>query len=163
MIVRPKIEKKKINYCNRLSRHKLTLNAGWYNQYHCLGQIFVIVQCLYILLVGDLCFNPNKKQKPKNKRKLDTEKTYEKVIADIAAEYGKPYPWDVRVRIMGTVENVTAKIAVTELGLPITIDEFRQKFSKESRARLGHVPMMKGVHLWHRRFSCYRFVLCDFV
>lgn len=58
---------------------------------------------------------------------------------------------------MGTVESVTAKIAVTELGLPITIDEFRQKFSKESRSRLGHVQMMKGVH--HDTGDSHYFVL----
>lgn len=75
----------------------------------------------------------------------DTEKIYEKVIGDIAASYGKPYPWDVRVRILGTTETATAKIAVTELNLPITVAEFRSIFSSTAREHLSDVSMMKGV------------------
>lgn len=68
------------------------------------------------------------------------------MIGDIAASYGKPYPWDVRVRLLGTTEMTTAKIAVTELELPITIDEFRAQFTASSRQKLLDVDMMKGVH-----------------
>lgn len=75
----------------------------------------------------------------------DTEKIYEKVIFDIAASYGKPYPWDVRVRLLGTTENATSKIAVTELNLPISVAEFRSQFSSTARKRLCDVSMMKGV------------------
>lgn len=76
---------------------------------------------------------------------IDTEHIYEKVIGEIAASYDKPYPWDVRVSLLGTTEMTTAKIAVTELGLPITVDEFRSQFSTASRQRLGDVGMMEGV------------------
>lgn len=58
--------------------------------------------------------------------------------------YNKPYPWDTRIRILGTTEQMTAKIAVNELALPITVDEFRAKFSELARVRLQTVPWLRG-------------------
>jgi len=91
---------------------------------------------------------------------LDTEKIYEKVIGDIAASYGKPYPWDVRVRLLGTTENATAKIAVTELNLPITVAEFRSVFSSTARVHLSDVSMMKGAERLLRHLNKNNIPFC---
>lgn len=59
-------------------------------------------------------------------------------------EFGKTYPWKVRMQILGTTEQMTAHIAVTELGLPITTDEFRKRFADKARERVGDVPLLTG-------------------
>lgn len=58
--------------------------------------------------------------------------------------YNKPYPWDTRIRILGTTEQMTAKIAINDLQLPITVDEFRQKYSELARKRLRNVTWLRG-------------------
>lgn len=58
--------------------------------------------------------------------------------------HNKPYPWETRIRILGTTEQMTAKIAVNELQLPITVDEFRQKFSELARIRLRDCAWLRG-------------------
>jgi pseudouridine-5'-monophosphatase len=75
---------------------------------------------------------------------LDTEHIYEGLVRDVAKMYNKPYPWDTRIRILGTTEQMTAKIAVKELQLPITVDEFRHKFSELARERLRNVTWLRG-------------------
>lgn len=89
----------------------------------------------------------------------DTEHIYEQVIREIAASYDKEYFWEVRVRLLGTTEQNTSKIAVTELGLPITVEEFRTQFSTMGRQRLNDVGMMKGVHNGCMWCSFYCFCL----
>lgn len=70
-------------------------------------------------------------------------------MRDVAKMYNKPYPWDTRIRILGTTEQMTAKIAVKELQLPITVDEFRHKFSELARERLRNVTWLRGsVFFW---------------
>ncbi|XP_037039522.1 probable pseudouridine-5'-phosphatase isoform X1 [Bradysia coprophila] len=75
---------------------------------------------------------------------LDTEHIYEGLVRDIAKMYDKNYDWDTRLRILGTTEQMTAKIAVNELKLPITVDQFRQKFSELGRKRLRNVTWLRG-------------------
>jgi len=75
---------------------------------------------------------------------LDTEHIYESAVRDIAKMYGKPYPKEVRMRILGTTEQLTAKIAVTELQLPITVTKFRELFSAYLRRRLADLSLMRG-------------------
>lgn len=65
-------------------------------------------------------------------------------MRDVAKMYNKPYPWDTRIRILGTTEQMTAKIAVNDLKLPITVDEFRQKFCELGRKRLQNVGWLRG-------------------
>lgn len=74
----------------------------------------------------------------------DTEHIYEGLVRDIAKMYNKPYPYETRIRILGTTEQMTAKIAVNELKLPITVDEFRQKFCELGRKRLQNVTWLRG-------------------
>lgn len=67
------------------------------------------------------------------------------MVRDIAKEHNKPYPHDVRMRILGTTEQMTAKIAVNELHLPITVDQFKLRFSELGRNRLANVNLLKGI------------------
>lgn len=75
---------------------------------------------------------------------LDTEHIYENMVGDIARSFGIPYRYDVRMRILGTTEQMTAKLAVNELRLPISVDEFTVRFSELGRQRLGNVDLLKG-------------------
>lgn len=74
----------------------------------------------------------------------DTEPVYEEVIRQIAQTYNKTYPIEVRLKLLGTTEPRTAEIAVTDLGLPITPQEFLEKFHVLCRKLLANCPMKPG-------------------
>ena len=82
----------------------------------------------------------------------DTEHIYEKIIRDLAASYGKPYPWEVRMKILGTTERRTCEIAVAELGLPCTVDEFHKQFIQACLDNLGDAFLMRGAERIIRHF-----------
>lgn len=48
------------------------------------------------------------------------------------------------MRILGTTEQMTAQIAIEDLNLPITVDDFRVLFSNILRKRLGDLSLMRG-------------------
>lgn len=48
------------------------------------------------------------------------------------------------MRILGTTEQMSAKIAVTELGLPITVNEFLDLFSALCRKRFANLDLLPG-------------------
>ncbi|XP_059221053.1 probable pseudouridine-5'-phosphatase isoform X3 [Stomoxys calcitrans] len=75
---------------------------------------------------------------------LDTEKVYEEIIRQIAQSFDKPYPTEVRLKVMGTTEPRTAEIVVADLSLPITTDEFLHKFHELCRQMLSGCPLTKG-------------------
>lgn len=66
------------------------------------------------------------------------------MVGDIAKLYGKPYPHDVRMRVLGTTEQLMAKIAVTDLDLPITPAEFHKIFQMLCRKRFLNLNLMPG-------------------
>lgn len=75
----------------------------------------------------------------------DTEKIYEKIIENLAKSYNRPYPWEVRMRILGTTERRTCEIAVKELNLPCTVDEFHRQFVLSCLKNLENVYLFKGI------------------
>lgn len=75
---------------------------------------------------------------------LDTEHIYEDVVRDIAKSFGKDYPMSVRLKLMGTTDQISAKIAVEELGLPLSIDEFLARHKSMCRQRFGDVKLLPG-------------------
>lgn len=77
-------------------------------------------------------------------RLTDTEPVYEEVIRQIAQTYSKTYPIEVRLKLLGTTEPRTAEIAVTEIGLPISPQEFLEKFHKLCRPLLANCLMKPG-------------------
>lgn len=74
----------------------------------------------------------------------DTEPVYEKIVSDILKTFNKPYPLETRLRVLGTNEFQTCEIAVNELKLPITADEFFIKFRKLCDERLGNSDLLGG-------------------
>lgn len=74
----------------------------------------------------------------------DTEKIYERIIENLAKSYNRPYPWDVRMRILGTTERRTCEIAVKELDLPCTVDEFHRQYQLSCLKNLENVFLLKG-------------------
>ncbi|XP_011291370.1 probable pseudouridine-5'-phosphatase isoform X2 [Musca domestica] len=91
---------------------------------------------------------------------LDTESVYEEVIRQIAQEYDKPYPIETRLKLLGTTEPRTAEIVVNDLGLPITTEEFLQKFHKLCRERLADCPLHKGAEKLLRHLHKHNIPFC---
>lgn len=75
---------------------------------------------------------------------LDTEHIYEAAVRDIAKSYNKEYPHDVRMKVMGTTEQMTIKIVVEELKLPLSEEEFQNKFNEICRQRFYKLDLLKG-------------------
>lgn len=75
----------------------------------------------------------------------DTEKIYENIIKDLAKQYKREYPWEVRMKILGTTERKTCEIAVKELNLPVNVDEFHRQFRLSCFKNLSNVHLFKGI------------------
>lgn len=75
---------------------------------------------------------------------LDTEHIYEGVVRDIAKSFGKDYPLEVRMKVMGTNEQMTGKIVVEDLELPIDLDEFLRRLHKMCNQRFNSLALMPG-------------------
>lgn len=90
----------------------------------------------------------------------DTEAIYEEIVRDIAAKHGKPYPREVRIHILGTSTETTCKIAVEELGLPISAEEFARQFSALSRERLGKLDALPGVERLIKHLHNHKVPMC---
>ncbi|GJQ68874.1 hypothetical protein Trydic_g6070 [Trypoxylus dichotomus] len=75
---------------------------------------------------------------------IDSEKGLDRIISDIARLFGKEYTWQARMKILGTPEKDTAKIAIKELGLPITVDEFIEIYREKVAKELKHPPLLPG-------------------
>lgn len=75
---------------------------------------------------------------------LDTEHIYESSVREICKSFGKDYPWDVRMKVMGTTEQKTGEIVVTEMKLPITVDKFLEMLEELCRKKFGKLDLLKG-------------------
>lgn len=75
---------------------------------------------------------------------LDTEHIYEAAVRDIAKSFNKDYPHDVRMKVMGTTEQMTIRIVIKELGLPISESDFHKTFNELCRKRFGKLDLLKG-------------------
>ena len=75
---------------------------------------------------------------------LDSERGLDKIIGDIARKFGKKYTWEARMKILGTPEKDTAKIAIRELKLPLDIEEFVKMYREKVAQELKNVPLFPG-------------------
>ncbi|XP_043640664.1 probable pseudouridine-5'-phosphatase isoform X1 [Drosophila teissieri] len=91
---------------------------------------------------------------------LDTERIYEEVTRQIAASFGRPYPVDVRFRVMGTTEQRSAEIAITECQLPITTNDFLKRYSQMCHERLNNVPLLEGAERLLRHLHANKIPFC---
>ncbi|KAM7353154.1 pseudouridine 5'-phosphatase-like Gs1l isoform 1-T1 [Cochliomyia hominivorax] len=91
---------------------------------------------------------------------LDTEPVYEEVIRQIAQSYNKTYPIEIRLKILGTTEPRTAEIAVTDIGLPISPQEFLEKFHELCRTLLTNCPLKPGAERLLRHLHTHNVPFC---
>lgn len=101
--------------------------------------------CTHVLYTIAVDFPEDTIHSQSPKHKTDTEQIYENMVGDIARSFGIPYRYDVRMRILGTTEQMTATLAVNELRLPISVEEFTVRFGDLGRQRLGNVDLLKGL------------------
>jgi pseudouridine-5'-monophosphatase len=58
---------------------------------------------------------------------LDTEKLYTQATQAVVGEFGKTFDWALKSRMMGRHELEASRLLVTELGLPISAEEYLQR------------------------------------
>nr|CAI5841428.1 unnamed protein product [Callosobruchus analis] len=75
---------------------------------------------------------------------LDTEVIYKSVIANIAKRYGKVYTPNIIAKVIGTPERESSRIAVTEMKLPMSVDDFQKEFNKSSHDQFHNLPLLPG-------------------
>ncbi|KAF7273237.1 pseudouridine-5'-phosphatase-like [Rhynchophorus ferrugineus] len=75
---------------------------------------------------------------------LETESIYQRILNEIAQQYGKEYTPDVQLKILGTPEQDTAKIFIRELNIPLSINEFLEKYHKRMEEELKNPQYMPG-------------------
>jgi len=91
---------------------------------------------------------------------LDTEKIYEKIIQDLAKAYNRPYPWNIRMKILGTSERRTCEIAVEELGLPCSVDKFHDEYKDSCVEHLENVYLLKGAERLIKHLKNHNVPIC---
>ena len=77
----------------------------------------------------------------------DTESIYKKVFSDIAQRHGKVYTAETRGKVIGTTEDVGARIAVEEMQLPMSPEDFLKEYKAAADKSLHTVGLMPGRHL----------------
>jgi pseudouridine-5'-monophosphatase len=75
---------------------------------------------------------------------LDTETIYKRVFSDIAKSHGKVYTPEIRAKVIGRVEEESAKVAVTEMNLPMSPEKFLQQYKSMAEQSLADVRVMPG-------------------
>lgn len=75
---------------------------------------------------------------------LDTEHIYENSVREICGKFGKDYPRDVRMKVMGTQAQKSAEIVISHLSLPLTVPEFLKMQSIIVRKQFGSIDLMDG-------------------
>lgn len=75
---------------------------------------------------------------------LDTEHIYESSCREILRSFGKEYPYETRMRVLGTTEQATAAIIINELNVPITVQQFIDKQHVICRREFKKLNLMKG-------------------
>ncbi|XP_060528462.1 probable pseudouridine-5'-phosphatase [Cylas formicarius] len=86
---------------------------------------------------------------------LDTERVYFDAIAAIAKRFGKEYTHGVAAKVVGTVERESCRIAISEMALPISVDEFQREFRNLSQSHFKNnaVSLLPGAASLIRHLS----------
>ncbi|XP_022224084.1 probable pseudouridine-5'-phosphatase isoform X2 [Drosophila obscura] len=91
---------------------------------------------------------------------LDTEKVYEAVYKQIAASFGQPFPLATRFRVMGTTEQRSAEIVISECQLPISLNDFLKRYTDMCHERLDNVPLLEGAARLLRHLHANKVPFC---
>ncbi|CAH1985911.1 unnamed protein product [Acanthoscelides obtectus] len=59
-------------------------------------------------------------------------------------------------KVIGTPERESSRIAVTEMQLPMSVDDFQKKFNKESHEQFHNLPLISGVDKLINHFKYIR-------
>ncbi|CAH1737827.1 unnamed protein product [Aphis gossypii] len=76
---------------------------------------------------------------------LDTERIHRKMFTRIVNGYGKVFPDDLRLQVLGKQEMDTANYIIKTLQLNLTHEELLQKFRDEEKKLLKNARLMYGV------------------
>lgn len=91
---------------------------------------------------------------------LDTEPIYEKVVADILKTFDKPYPKDVRYRVMGTTEDKSAEIVIDAMKIPMSKEDFIAKHKAMCKERFVKLSLLKGAEALLRHLHQHKVPMC---
>ncbi|KAL3282542.1 hypothetical protein HHI36_005722 [Cryptolaemus montrouzieri] len=75
---------------------------------------------------------------------IESESIYNKILCEIAASYGKTFDLRIKLKILGTPEPDTARIAIEEMNLPLTVEEFLKVYRKRVDEELTNPVLMPG-------------------
>lgn len=91
---------------------------------------------------------------------LDTEFIYENSVREICRSFNKEYPLDVRMKVMGTQEQITAEIVINDLSLPISVAEFLKMQDDYVRNKFTNLNLMKGAERLIRHLHKSQVPIC---
>lgn len=84
---------------------------------------------------------------------LDTERLYSLATQELASQYGKEYTWDIKVRAMGMKGDLSAKVIVEGMDLPMTPQEYMDrievlylKYFPQARSLPGAERLVRHLH-----------------
>jgi len=75
---------------------------------------------------------------------INTEDLYTEAFNNILAQYGKAYGWDLKIKMMGMKPDVAAQIVIDELELPLTVNEWKEKFSHQMKTVFSKTKFLPG-------------------
>lgn len=70
------------------------------------------------------------------------------------AKYGKSYPMDLRLKVLGRTEQAAVSTIVNELKLPLSDVQYRKEVTELLDKMLVNVPLMDGRSLNFFIFLC---------
>lgn len=91
---------------------------------------------------------------------LDTEHIYENSVREICGKFGKDYPRDVRIKVMGTQAQKSAEIVISHLSLPLSVAEFLKMQSNIVRKQFSSIDLMDGAERLLRHLHETNVPLC---
>ncbi|XP_018021444.1 pseudouridine-5'-phosphatase isoform X1 [Hyalella azteca] len=75
---------------------------------------------------------------------LDTERLYTVAISELTEEYGKAYPWELKVQCMGMKGDASAKLIIDSLELPLTVPEYLEKIDLKYKELFPQAVLLPG-------------------
>lgn len=91
---------------------------------------------------------------------LDTEHIYENSVREICGKFGKDYPLDVRMKVMGTQAEKSAEIVISHQSLPLKVPEFLQMQSNIVRKQFKSINLMDGAERLLRHLHETKVPIC---
>lgn len=75
---------------------------------------------------------------------VDTEEIHKQSATEVAAKFGKMYNLDLRYRVLGAPEHDGAKMVVSELKLPISVEEYINMVRAFENKVMSDVELLPG-------------------